>query len=235
MTDDRPVAAISGAAGDLGSAAAARLAAEDFAIAACGRSSDRLDELATTLDLPADRFHAHAADLTDPAAATAWRDAVIDHFGRADALIHLVGGWKGGEPLTEAPLADYDWLHDSLVRTTQHVTRAFHDDLAASPRGRFLIISSPQAVHPSAENAAYATAKAAAEAWTLALADSLSDTAATANIIAVNAILTDTMRRENPDKAFATFTPTEDIAAAIAFICSPHASQMNGRRLPLHP
>ena len=235
MNDDRPVAAISGAAGDLGRAAASRLAAEGFAIAACGRSPERLEELAGALDLPDDRVHTHAADLTDPAAATAWRDAVVGHFGRADAVIHLVGGWKGGQPLTEAPLADYDWLHDLLVRTTQNVTRAFHDDLAASPRGRFLIISSPQAVQPSAENAAYATTKAAAEAWTLALADSLADTAATANIIAVNAILTDKMRSENPDKAYATFTPTEDIAAAIAFICSPHAAQMNGRRLPLHP
>ena len=235
MNDDRPVAAISGAAGDLGRIVAARLAADGFAIAASGRSAERLEELGTALDLPADRFHSHAADLTDPDAATAWRDAVIDHFGRADALIHLVGGWKGGEPLTQAPLSDYDWLHDSLVRTTQNVTRAFHDDLAASPRGRFLIISSPQAVEPSAENAAYATAKAAAEAWTLALADSLSGTPATANIIAVNAILTDAMHREDPDKAFATFTSTEDIAAAIAFICSPETSRMNGRRIALHP
>ena len=232
---DQPVAVISGAAGDLGRVAAARLATDGFAIAATGRSPDRLEELSAALDLPRDRFQSHPADLTDPAAATAWRDAVVDRFGRADALIHLVGGWKGGQPLTEAPLSDYDWLHDNLVRTTQNVTRAFHDDIAASPRGRFLIVSSPQAVQPSAENAAYATAKAASEAWTLALADSLSGTTATANIIAVNAILTDDMRRENPDKAFATFTPTEDIAAAIAFICSPDASRMNGARIPLHP
>ena len=235
MTDDRPVAAISGAGGDLGRAAAARLAADGFAIAACGRSPGRLDELATALGLPADRFHAHTADLTDPDQATAWRVAVVDHFGRADALVHLVGGWKGGEPLTQASLSDYDWLHDNLVRTTQNATRAFHDALAASPRGRFLIISSPQATNPTAQNAAYATTKAAAEAWTRAVADSFAGTAATANIIAVNAILTDVMRRENPDKAYASFTPTEDISAAIAFLCSAEAARMNGQRIAIHP
>ena len=50
----------------------------------------------------------------------------------------------------------------------------------------------------------------------------------------MNAILTDAMRAENPDKAFATFTPAEDIAAAIAFTCSPQASRMNGARIALH-
>jgi NAD(P)-dependent dehydrogenase (short-subunit alcohol dehydrogenase family) len=235
VTDELPVAAISGAAGDLGRVTAARLADDGFAIAACGRSAERLDSLAADLGIPPDRFHAHTADLADPAQASAWRDAVIDRFGRADALIHLVGGWKGGDSITETSLADYDWLHDSLVRTTQNVTRAFHDDLAASPQGRFLIVSSPQALQPTAENASYAAAKAAAETWTLALADSLAATGSTANIIAVGAILTDAMRAESPDKAFATFTPAEDIAAAIAFICSPHAARMNGKRLALHP
>ena len=235
MNPDLPVAAISGAAGDLGRAAATRLAGAGFAIAATGRSPDRLTELGAELDLPGDRFHAHAADLSDPAQATAWRDAVVNHFGRADALIHLVGGWKGGEPITTTSLDDYDWLHDNLVRTTQHVTRAFHDDLTASPAGRFLIVSSSQVIKPDAGNASYAAAKAAAEIWTLALADSFAGTPATANIVAVNAILTDTMRSENPDKAYATFTPAEDIAESIAFICSDHGARMNGQRLALHP
>ena len=234
MSSDLPVAAISGAAGDLGRVAAARLADAGFAIAATGRSPERLTELATELDLSGDRFHAHPADLTDPAGATAWRDAVINHFGRADALVHLVGGWKGGEPIATTSLDDYDWLHDNLVRTTQHVTRAFHDDLISAPAGRFLIVSSSQAIRPQAANASYAAAKAAAEIWTLALADSFSGTSATANIIAVNAILTDTMRAENPEKAYATFTPAEDIAESIALICSDHGSRMNGQRLALH-
>jgi NADP-dependent 3-hydroxy acid dehydrogenase YdfG len=234
VNPDLPVAAISGAAGDLGSAVAARLAEAGFRIAATGRSDERLQALAGNLDI-GDRFHAHTADLTDPAQASGWRDAVVNHFGRADALIHLVGGWKGGEPITTTSLGDYDWLHDNLVRTTQHVTRAFHDDLAASPTGRFLIVSSSQAITPSAANASYAAAKAAAETWTLALADDFAGTPATANIIAVNAILTDAMRAANPDKAYATFTPAGDIAESIALICSGHGSRMNGQRLALHP
>jgi NAD(P)-dependent dehydrogenase (short-subunit alcohol dehydrogenase family) len=88
---------------------------------------------------------------------------------------------------------------------------------------------------PENTNAAYASAKAAAEAWTLALADSFTGTNATANIIVVNAIETPQIREESPEAARPTFTPAEDLADAIAFLCSDSASRMNGQRLSLHP
>src|SRR5204863_4648403 len=174
-------------------------------------------------------------DLLDDGASREWVGAINERFGRVDGLLHLVGGWRGGQPLVDAPLEDYEWLHDALVRTVQHTTRAFHDSLAASEHGRFVLVSSSQAQSPQATNAAYGAAKAAAEAWTLALADSFKDTAATANVIVVNAILTPRMRQENPDKEYPTFTSAEQIAEAIAFVCSDAAASMNGKRLSLHP
>ena len=48
---------------------------------------------------------------------------------------------KGGDPIATTPLADYEWLHDLLVRTLQHATRAFHDAIAHEG-GRFVLISS---------------------------------------------------------------------------------------------
>ena len=95
--------------------------------------------------------------------------------------------------------------------------------------------SSPPSRHrrPSNSNAAYAAAKAAAEAWTLALADGFEGSAATANIIVVEAILTPRMREESPGEDFPTFTSAEQIAEAIAFLCSDAAEKMNGQRLPL--
>ena len=136
-----------------------------------------------------------------------------------------------GEPLHEAPLADWDLLHDLLVRTVQHTTRAFHDQLAASEHGRFVLVSAKQAQAPSNTNAAYAAAKAAAEAWTLAFADGFEPGGATANIVVVDALLTPRMREENPGKDFPTFTPAEHVAEAIAFLCSDAAAKMNGQRL----
>ncbi len=127
-----------------------------------------------------------------------WADLLAERFGAVDTLLHLVGGWRGGEPLATAPLDDYELLHDLLVRTLQHTTRAFRDQLAESGNGRFVLISSTQAQQPGGTNAAYGAAKAAAESWTLALADDLAHTGATANIVVVEAILTPAMRAREP-------------------------------------
>ncbi len=121
------------------------------------------------------------------------------------------------------------------MRTVQNASRAFHEALTGSPHGRFVLVSSSQAQRPDGTNASYAAAKAAAEAWTLALADSFAGTTATANIVVVNAILTPAMREANPDKEYPSFTPVEHIAEAIAFLCSDEADRMNGKRLALYP
>jgi NAD(P)-dependent dehydrogenase (short-subunit alcohol dehydrogenase family) len=236
-TLDGRVIAIAGAAGGLGPVVCRRLADAGATLACTDVAQERLDQLASDLAVDDDRFDAEVVDLLDEDAARAWCAAVTERFGRVDALLHLVGGWRGGQPLAEAPLDDYAWLHDLLVRTVQHTTRAFHDVLAASEHGRFVLVSSSQAQAPSATNASYASAKAAAEAWTLALADSFAnaESAATANVVVVNAILTPQMRAESPDKPFRTFTSAEDIAEAIAFVCSDAGAKMNGKRLALHP
>ncbi len=234
MSDlDGRVVAIAGVAGGLGPVVAATLAAAGATVAGADVSAERAGEVGAALDLPEERWDGRGVDLLDEEATRAWRAALEERFGRVDALLHLVGGWRGGQPLHEEPLEDWDLLHDLLIRTVQHTTRAFHDALLASGRGRFVLVSAKQAQAPSNSNAAYAAAKAAAEAWTLALADGFEGTGATANILVVDAILTPAMREESPEGDFPTFTPAEHIAEAIAFLCSDAAQKMNGQRLPL--
>jgi NAD(P)-dependent dehydrogenase (short-subunit alcohol dehydrogenase family) len=230
---DSRVIAIAGVAGGLGPVVAERLADAGATIAGTDMAQERIDEVGAKLDLPAERWDGRAVDLLDQKATRTWCAALVERFGRVDALLHLVGGWRGGEPLHEASLTDWDALHDSLIRTVQHTTRAFHDALLASGHGRFVLVSSKQAQAPTNTNAAYASAKAAAEAWTLALADGFEGASATANIIVVDAILTPRMREESPEGDFPNFTPAEDLAEAIAFICSDPSKKMNGQRFPL--
>jgi NAD(P)-dependent dehydrogenase (short-subunit alcohol dehydrogenase family) len=232
---DGRVIAIAGVAGGLGPVVAERLTEAGATIAGTDVSQEKVDEVGASLNLPNERWDGRAVDLLDEGAARGWYAALLERFGRVDALLHLVGGWRGGQPLHEEPLSDWALLHDLLIRTVQHTTRAFHDALLASGRGRFILVSAKQAQAPSNSNAAYAAAKAAAEAWTLALADGFEGTSATANIIVVDAILTPRMREESPGEEFPTFTPAEHIAEAIAFLCSEEAEKMNGQRLPLTP
>ncbi|HVQ57952.1 MAG TPA: SDR family NAD(P)-dependent oxidoreductase [Solirubrobacterales bacterium] len=227
------VIAVAGAGGGLGPLVVGQLAAEGATVAGTDRSQETLDAMPDTAGIPAERWDGRAVDLLDEDAARGWCAALVERFGRVDGLVHLVGGWRGGKALHEAPLADWELLHDLLVRTVQHTTRAFHDQLAASEHGRFVLVSAKQAQAPSNTNAAYAAAKAAAEAWTLAFADGFEPGGATANIVVIDALLTPRMRGENPDGDFATFTPAEHVAEAIAFLCSDVAAEMNGQRMPL--
>jgi NAD(P)-dependent dehydrogenase (short-subunit alcohol dehydrogenase family) len=227
------VIAIAGVGGGLGPLVAGRLAEAGATIAATDRKQEVLDSVGADLDI-GERWDGRSVDLLDEDAVRGWCAALVERFGRVDGLIHLVGGWRGGKPLQEAPLSDWELLHDLLIRTVQHTTRAFHDQLVRSgSHGRFVLVSAKQAQAPTSTNAAYAAAKAAAEAWTLAFADGFDPGGATANIIVVDALLTPRMREENPGKDFPTFTPAEQVAEAIAFLCSDAGEKMNGQRFPL--
>jgi NAD(P)-dependent dehydrogenase (short-subunit alcohol dehydrogenase family) len=228
---DGRVIAVAGGAGNLGPTVVRRLAEEGSRACVCGRDRESLGALASEIER---EIETDVVDLLDPAATKAWGDDLARrHDGHVDGLVHLVGGWRGGTPIEDAPLEDWDFLSALLVRTVQHATQAFASHLIASGHGRFVLVSAGQAQAPTHPNAAYAAAKAASETWTLALADRFKGTGATANIVVVGAIVTPGMRAESPDKDFSTFTPAEEIAEAIAYLCSADAASMNGQRLTL--
>jgi NAD(P)-dependent dehydrogenase (short-subunit alcohol dehydrogenase family) len=88
-----------------------------------------------------------------------------------------------------------------------------------------------QATAPTATNASYAAAKAAAEAWTLAVADSFKGSTSAAVILPITALLTPAMRAAKPDAAFAGFTPVGELADTIHDLWLRPAAELNGQRL----
>jgi NAD(P)-dependent dehydrogenase (short-subunit alcohol dehydrogenase family) len=228
-TLDGRVIAVPGAGGSLGPYVVGALAEAGAQVAATDVSHERLEGLTAAADR-------RAVDLLDAEETAAWAGDLEQRFGRVDAVVHLVGGWRGGTPLPKAPLDDWEFLSNLLVRTVQHTSAAFYAALTRSGRGRFVIMSAKQAVSPTTDNAAYAAAKAAAEAWVYALAHGFAadGNGATANVIAINALVTPEMRAAEPEKAFKTFTDAADIAEAIRFVVSDAGAKMNGQRLALH-
>jgi NAD(P)-dependent dehydrogenase (short-subunit alcohol dehydrogenase family) len=169
-------------------------------------------------------------DLLDEVATKAFAAEFADDI---DIVWHLVGGWRGGTTLADAPTNHYDTLEKLLVRTTWNVVRAFAPILAKSNHGRFAIVSSPQSQTPTSTNAAYAATKAAAEALTLALASELAPSGATANIVRVKALLTRAMFEKDPSKLRPGFVPVDEVADALVWLSGSAAAMMNGHRLSL--
>ncbi|RKN04418.1 SDR family NAD(P)-dependent oxidoreductase [Streptomyces radicis] len=232
------VVAVAGAGGPAGHAALLRLAEAGATVVAADADAQRLAE-----GVDAARFaHGGATvtgdtvDLLDPAATRAWADRTEKEFGRVDGLVHLVGGWRGSASFAETDLADWDVLHDLLVRTVQHTSLAFEAALARGGNGRYVLVSAAAAGRPTAGNAAYAAAKAAAEAWTLALADGFRRTApggrlaAAATILVVKALVSQRMRDERPGAAFAGFTDVTDLADEICRLWARPTEDVNGTR-----
>ncbi len=101
--------------------------------------------------------------------AASFRDLGIEGI---DGVIHLVGGWRGAKGIEDQTDEDWDSMERSAVTTLRNVSRVFYGQIEASPpHGRFAMVSSTTAAAPTAAAASYAAAKAAAEAWTLAVAD----------------------------------------------------------------
>ncbi|MFG2950371.1 SDR family NAD(P)-dependent oxidoreductase [Streptomyces adustus] len=233
------VIAVAGAGGPAGRAAMIRLAEAGATVVGADNDPERLAEAVDE----ARYGHGGATvvgetvDLLDIDSTREWARHVEKDFGRVDGVVHLVGGWRGSETFTKTSLDDWDFLELLLVKTVQHTSLAFHEALQRSERGRYVLISAAGASRPTAGNAAYSAAKAAAEAWTLALADYFRKAGgeegptSAAAILVVKALVHDAMRAERPNAKFAGFTDVKDLAEAIVDVWDRPAAEVNGNRL----
>ncbi|MDQ0615492.1 NADP-dependent 3-hydroxy acid dehydrogenase YdfG [Microbacterium sp. W4I4] len=159
MTASGCTVLLAGATSAAGLATARALLNAGARVIATGRSAERLAALA---DAGARTEVADASSLTEMA-------ALAERIGAVDAVIPLVGGWRGGGGLAGQSDADLDALLPALqaVRAT---SRAFDASIRASDAGRFAIVSSTVVERPLAGGANYAAMKAAGEAWARAVA-----------------------------------------------------------------
>lgn len=240
---DGAVIAVAGAGGPAGRAVLQRLARAGGHVIAADADPERLAEA-----VDAAQYDAGGADITGEIvdllaleATQDWASRIEKDHGRVDGLVHLVGGWRGSASFPEIELADWDVLHDLLIRTVQRTSMAFHDGLMRSPGGRYVLISAAAATEPTAGNAAYAASKAAAEAWTLAMADSFrklsgeNEPTAAATVLVIKALVHDELRAQRPNAKFAGFTDVHDLAEAIAAVWDRSPTEVNGTRQWLTP
>lgn len=228
---------VTGASGASGIAVAGALRRAGHGVFAAGSDRARIEAAAAKAG---DGVTPLVCDLADLAAVHILRETLEGTAGRMDAVIHLVGGWRGAQGIADQTDADWDFLERGAITTLRNVSRVFYDDLTASGTGRFAMVSSTAVDSPTAATASYVAAKAAAETWTMAMAEGFSGTGApeahaAAVVLVVNALVDADLRRRHPERKFPGATDVEDLAAAVVGLFSGPAAELNGRRLLLAP
>ena len=228
------IVVITGAPGGLGRVVAHRLAESSARLVLVSSSAEKLEALERELNLPQGRVLSFPVDLSQPEAAQSVLDAVISGFGRADILLHFVGGWSGGKSVAQVAVDDLSTMLRQHLWTTFYLAQVFGPHLAANGWGRVIVVSSPSVAAPPANGAPYTIAKSAQEALILTLAEELKGTGVTANALRVRTIDVQHERDTKPSARTAAWTTPEEIAAAVLYLCSDEAGMVNGARIPLY-
>lgn len=257
MTDHPFTVLVAGGSGPSGIAVARALARAGMSVYTVGSDSTRIAAAAETAGSGVTPL---TCDLAVLPAVRELHDELTSTAGRIDGVIHLVGGWRGARGIADQSDEDWDFLETSSLTTLRNITRVFYGDLVASDTGRFAMVSSTAVTAPSAAVASYVAAKAAAEAWTMAVADGfqrdqLKGTAgqsppelpsapelqdgpelhSAAVVLVLKALVDPAMRRCHPERRFPGFTDVEDLAAAVVGLFGKPAAELNGQRILLTP
>lgn len=218
------VVVVTGATGTLGPVVARRFAEDGNRLALLAREEESCIGVAMSLPGGPRRHLGVPVDLSDEVSVVAAADTIHERLGPVSVLLHLVGGYAGGTPFVDG--TDEEWSHllDLNLWSTVHAVRAFLPDVSAAENGRIVTVSTFVAATPTPKHAAYAASKAAVEALTISVARDLAGTAATSNVVVIRSI----------GDAKPTDTRPEEIAAAMAWLCSPEAGAVNGQRIQLH-
>lgn len=228
------VAIITGAVGNLGTATARLFQQAGAKTVLVDHSPDRIREAFKDIAGSPDHLLAGGIDLSDAASLVKLIDQTLGKFGRVDALVNTVGGYRGGKPVHETDLADWDFLFNINVRTTLLCCRAVIPQMLKQQRGAIINVASRGGLSGSAGYAAYSASKSAVLRLTESLAAELKASNINVNCIMPGTIDTPQNRAAIRNGDFSKWVEPAAIAEVIAFLASDSARAINGAALPVY-
>jgi 3-oxoacyl-[acyl-carrier protein] reductase len=241
---DGRTAIVAGAARGIGQTIARSLAGDGARVIACDLLVDELALLVGTVD-GGGEIIAAPVDVTDESSI----GAVVRAAGGADILVYVAGGVRGQKlrPLEEVSADDFDAIVDVNLRGAFLFAKAVAPAMKAKGKGRIVTISSRAGLATSLTGIqSYAAAKHGQIGLVKQLAQELGPSGITVNSVAPGFMATspDYERQWNdwPAAFRDNFVNTiamrrmgapQDIANAVTFLASDHASWITGQTLPV--
>jgi len=235
-------ALVTGSTAGIGLAIATALAKEGAEVIVNGRTEERVDR---ALRASGARLGI-AADLGTEAGVR----ATVEKFPSVDILVNNLGIF---EPKAFDQIPDEDWFRFFEVNVLSGVrlSRHYMGPMKQKNWGRIVFISSESGLQIPAEMIHYGMTKTAQLAISRGLAETTAGTGVTVNAVLPGptesegvaefknrlaaqqgidqaAIEREFFRTARPTSLLKRFATTEEVAAVVAFVCSPLASAING-------
>jgi 3-oxoacyl-[acyl-carrier protein] reductase len=184
------VAIVTGGGTGIGRATAIRLTQEGAAVAVCGRRPAPLEEVVRQITASGGRALAVTADVADVAGLERIVHATVEEFGGIDVLVNNAGT-SMARRFGQLDLSS--WRADLDVKLFAQValTRLVHPHMLARGGGAIVNITIPAARAPSAASMPSSVSRAAAFAFSKALAHDLGADRIRVNTVAVGAVRAD--------------------------------------------
>ncbi len=196
------VVLITGAKGGLGSFVTQRFLSAGAKVIGSSRSISQED-------FPQPNFTPLPVDFTKPAAVRDAVESIVRRFGKLDVLVHMLGGFAGGQTVAETEDAVWEQMRDLNLTSAFYVLRAAIPHLRKSGNGRIVAIGSLTAVEPHAGLGAYVTFKAALTTLVRTVALENKDSGLTANMVLPGTMDTPANRKSMPGADFSKWVNPE--------------------------
>jgi 3-oxoacyl-[acyl-carrier protein] reductase len=235
------VALVTGASRGIGRAVALRLAAAGHRVAVCyARDADGAKETQAAVEELGASAISVQADVADPASVDAAFSEIESTWGPVELLVNNAGVTADGLLMR---MSDEQW--DTVLRT--NLTGAFQTIRRATPKmmkgryGRIVNVSSVSGLSGQAGQANYSASKAGLVGLTRAVARELASRGITCNVVAPGPIvtaMTDGLPAEwhtevKSNVPLGRLGTPEEVAAAVAFLCTEDAGYVTGAVVPV--
>lgn len=237
---------VAAASQGIGLATAKLLADEGCRVSICSRSHERL---AAVLPLLGPNARAYEVDVTSEDDLSWWHEQTVKDLGPVSILVTNTGGPPTGllKDLTED-----QWRAgiDSTLMNVLRMVRLVEGDMAKAGWGRIVHVSSLVAREPTPILAISATLRAGLVALTRLQAEQLGPSGVTVNSVLPGHTLTDrqihladvnaarmgitreaALQMQAQHSSLKRLGKPEEVAAAIAFLCSQPAAYISGQSL----
>jgi len=228
------VVIVTGASGNLGSAAASSFQQAGARVVLVGQDQDSLRQAFPAAERQPDRYMFGVADLTDGGSVQAMVRDVLARFGQIDILANTVGGYRAGTPIHETPLDTWDFMLNLNARTAFIISQAVVPPMLERGYGKIIHVAARAALSGGAKMAAYSISKSAVVRLTESLAAELRLKGINANCVLPGTIDTPQNREAMPDTDFNRWVTPEAIADVILFLASDAARAINGAAIPVY-